>query len=89
MTLSDLSWNVASRRSTGSTESQTIKAVKLRTALISALAGDDRRVEVRNADRDVVAREWDEVVLGGRGGPSGFHICPTSVTLLREFVSGA
>jgi hypothetical protein len=35
----------------------------------------------------VIARQWDQVELGGRGDKNGFRVCPDSVRLIRSFPS--
>jgi hypothetical protein len=46
---------------------------------------DSKRVEVLDNNLVAVAREWDEVALGGRGERNEFRVCPEAVTVVRAF----
>jgi hypothetical protein len=51
----------------------------------TARPGGDRRLELLDEEDHVVAREWDEVLIGGRGSQDDFRVCPGAVTVTREF----
>jgi hypothetical protein len=51
----------------------------------SAREAEDRRFEIRDSTGTVVAREWDQVTLGGRGRNSSFDVCPNGVIAREEF----
>ncbi|HYI21316.1 MAG TPA: hypothetical protein VEX62_01650 [Candidatus Limnocylindrales bacterium] len=43
------------------------------------------RVEILDESGDVVAREWDEVEIGGRGDANEFKVCADAVRVVRAF----
>jgi hypothetical protein len=54
----------------------------------TARVGEASRTELLSEEGAVIAREWDEVVLGGRRPfDSQFNACPEAVTVTREFPS--
>jgi hypothetical protein len=53
----------------------------------TARVGADRRTELHDDTGAFVAREWDEVEIGGRGDPNEFRVCPDAVSVLRAFPS--
>jgi hypothetical protein len=50
-----------------------------------AREGEDRRFDIYDSTGTVVAREWDQVTLGGRGRGNDFDVCPNGVIARDEF----
>lgn len=46
---------------------------------------DDGRIDMLDSNGSEVAREWDEVEIGGRGDFDEFQVCPDDVAVIRSF----
>lgn len=51
----------------------------------TARVREDRRVELFDRNGAHVAREWDEVDVGGSGDSNEFQSCPDAVSVIRAF----
>jgi hypothetical protein len=51
----------------------------------TARLGEDRRLELFDRHGAFVAREWDEVEVGGSGDSNEFQACPDAVSVIRAF----
>lgn len=51
----------------------------------TARLGDDNRVELFDGQGAFVAREWDEVEIGGRGDSNDFQACDGAVSVIQPF----
>ncbi len=51
----------------------------------TASVGDDNRVELFDGQGAFVAREWDEVEIGGRGDSNEFVACADAVSVVQPF----